>query len=396
MVKISVNTPNSSFVIKGRNGQPIAEVLLNNGLPPLSFVILADGNVISDTTQLRKSVDYQAFQIEGYDIELVRNLSPTSSSEGFYRNKLLNINSEGDIRAEEYTLGSEEFCNYIEQTLVETLENFDLITPNESVVIGLSGGVDSTALLTGLCNIKHKLPPFELIAVTIKEPWTEDAERAMNTAKTVAKEYDVAHHVIDSKKIRDRYNLIEPVSDSIQRVSESNFASETVAITDQIITRELEAVAKAQSASNILLAAHKADVVANHIDPLVGSRSSSFPRTKFGEFTHSYPSIFLSKKELSIYLQEAGEVTIKQQFREGWKAQPDDENLIYYISEMIQWYWPGIEYWIVGSGTEDDAKSKEFSYCKICGKLKEREVLSDNVERCKVCSIFSKLGLRSS
>ena len=76
-----------------------------------------------------------------------------------------------------------------------------MLDPQDKIIVGLSGGKDSTALLYNLIKIQEKSYNSEpLIAITIDEGIKDYRDNATKKAQEFCKEYNVEHHVISFKE----------------------------------------------------------------------------------------------------------------------------------------------------------------------------------------------------
>jgi len=56
----------------------------------------------------------------------------------------------------------------IQGKIRKTLDNYSMIQPGDKIAVGLSGGKDSTILLSALANLRRYYPiPFEVVAISI-------------------------------------------------------------------------------------------------------------------------------------------------------------------------------------------------------------------------------------
>lgn len=93
------------------------------------------------------------------------------------------------------------FTNSIEKNIYQTISKYKMLKPQDKIVVALSGGKDSIALLYNLIQIqkkKHRTEP--LIALTIDEGITDYREHSLKLASEFCKTHDVEHVVISSKE----------------------------------------------------------------------------------------------------------------------------------------------------------------------------------------------------
>jgi uncharacterized protein (TIGR00269 family) len=95
------------------------------------------------------------------------------------------------------------FKKSIETKVLKTIRKQKLITKGDKVLVGLSGGKDSVALLN-ILNILKEKGIIELEAVTIDEGIAGYREEGVRIAKDVARELNVKHHIVS---FEDKYSF---------------------------------------------------------------------------------------------------------------------------------------------------------------------------------------------
>lgn len=95
------------------------------------------------------------------------------------------------------------FKKSIEAKVLKTIKKQKLIDKGDKVLVGLSGGKDSVALLK-ILNILKEKRIIELEAVTIDEGISGYREEGVRIAKDVASELKIKHHIISFK---DKFNF---------------------------------------------------------------------------------------------------------------------------------------------------------------------------------------------
>lgn len=84
----------------------------------------------------------------------------------------------------------------LEKIVLKTIEKYNMLSSDDTVVIGLSGGADSVALLTVLCAVKNKYN-LRLHAAHINHMIRGDeAERDADYAKSIAEANGVEFHLL--------------------------------------------------------------------------------------------------------------------------------------------------------------------------------------------------------
>ncbi|NHJ49455.1 MAG: TIGR00269 family protein [Asgard group archaeon] len=118
-------------------------------------------------------------------------------------------------------LCKECYSNWIEDTVKKTISQKKMFERDDRIIIGLSGGKDSTVLLDILNKIEHKFPS-ELIAVCIDEGIDGYRDDGLPIAEMNAKQLDIEFHLFSFKEMFG-YSLDEIVQRS--RYLQKNFDS---------------------------------------------------------------------------------------------------------------------------------------------------------------------------
>jgi len=85
------------------------------------------------------------------------------------------------------------FLKSIEDKVKSTISRFKMLKEEDRIVVGVSGGKDSVALLYILSKIEKQFPKSEIIAVTIDEGIKGYREESLRIARKIAKNLDVEH-----------------------------------------------------------------------------------------------------------------------------------------------------------------------------------------------------------
>ena len=102
-----------------------------------------------------------------------------------------------------YSINGNPLCGYhysnqFEDTVKKTINKYNMIPPGSRIAVGLSGGKDSTVLLSVLSKLDLDV---ELIAITIDEGIHGYRQSTIDSAKDLAKKIGIDHHIISFKDI---------------------------------------------------------------------------------------------------------------------------------------------------------------------------------------------------
>jgi len=93
------------------------------------------------------------------------------------------------------------FTNSIEKNIYQTISKYKMLKPQDKIIVALSGGKDSIALLYNLIQIQNKKHRSEpLIALTINEGIKDYREHGLKIARKFCRLHDIEHVVISSKE----------------------------------------------------------------------------------------------------------------------------------------------------------------------------------------------------
>ncbi|MFX0026369.1 MAG: ATP-binding protein [Candidatus Hermodarchaeota archaeon] len=93
------------------------------------------------------------------------------------------------------------FAKNIEMIIAQTISEFNMIKSGDRIIVGLSGGKDSIALLYNLKKIKEESnKSISLIALSIDEGIRDYRPKSIETAKNFCEEYKIKHKIISFKE----------------------------------------------------------------------------------------------------------------------------------------------------------------------------------------------------
>ena len=110
---------------------------------------------------------------------------------------------------------NECFIRSIERIINRTISKYNMLNPNDLIVVGLSGGKDSLALLYNLFGIQQEtFNSKKLIALSINEGIGKYRDESINVAAKFCKNHNIEHHIV-SFKDEFGYSLNEIVNHMI-------------------------------------------------------------------------------------------------------------------------------------------------------------------------------------
>jgi tRNA(Ile)-lysidine synthase TilS/MesJ len=380
-----------------RIGEPVGAALLRARIPPASVIVTADGTPVSADHRVATDRSYKARLLEGYDLDGIRSVFAPVSDDAAYVDRRLTFDEAGAIQssATERTLADHEAA--VEARLLDTIQHFDLVSEGETLVVGASGGLDSSALLRGMAAIWDDLPSADLTAVTVTDfiP-VEDARSPADTAEMV-ESLGFDHRFVDADAIARTYGLADSPTETLRTLAATDHATSLGSLAPNINQRMLEQVADDVGADAILTGAHTTELLGGILNEwFTGAtvRRQSIPAHSLGGLSYRYPLVFLSKRELYLYRYSKTGYTLRERTANPWDWLADEQSFHYYLADMLQTLWPGVEYWMVESHNERVAatESLQFGDCANCGKTKPAPDF-DSVGHCAVCSALDSVGL---
>ena len=195
--------------IEAQPGETIVQVLLSNFIPPASVLVTCEGVSIADTQRVEAESNYEASLIEGYDIGAIRRVLSylPDRREAVYLKRHLLFSSSGSLELEQQHLSNAELASLVERTVEETVSQFDLIQPSETITIGLSGGVDSSSLLMLLASLRQRRSSeFSLVAATFDD-FDSKRSSTFEHARQLAAQLGVEHHIVPAALAQSTFHL---------------------------------------------------------------------------------------------------------------------------------------------------------------------------------------------
>lgn len=377
------------------HGETISQALLRHFIPASSVIILCDNKLVPESSIIEDKLNYVAILIEGYDISSIRHFYTRVDADnqgGIYNKKHLDFNINGSVSIEGGAFSLDELGLYIENMVIDTIKHYSLINSGDGILVGLSGGVDSSALLMILTRIKERIPDFKLAAVTF-EDYDNQSSPTYQHAKNLASELGVEHHIASAGLAETVFNLNTPLNVILPKLMYTDMAHFAMYIDHHTTRRTLEVFAKQKGLNLIALGLHTTDLVAGLINAwMTGYQVGGIPLRKYSDFAYIYPLAFIQKKELHMYYYLHKKEYARHTYPNPWELNPKDRNFYYYLADQLQTYWPQLEVMLYSAHKQRRKFEIDYVYttCENCGA----EILNQGVhgKECDVCQLLRKAG----
>lgn len=385
-------------------GETAAQTLLRHGVPPTSVLIFRDdrGSVVADDTVLSADVFYTAQLIEAYDLATVRELyapeldepDQVPSDQRAFLKRRLAVTPSGSLAMERARLGRNDVARHVEETVHETIERFSLLGPDSSMVLGLSGGVDSGSLLMLLAGYRDQCThsPPTVRAATFRD-FDRQYSETFDFASELADRFRVEHYALDADSAERVFHLTRPVAQVLTRLMETEDAHLAMYVDHHTTRRVLEVFADETGTTNVALGLHTTDLLAGLMNSWsTGHDIGPAPERRVGEYRYILPLTFVPKRELHLYYTARAGHRPKQTSPNEWEFTPTDRNFYYFLADHLEWLWPGVSHWTITAHAAR-APAPLFQTCENCGaSVRMAADASSWSGLCDVCLLLDRHG----
>lgn len=387
------------------DGDSVAQALLRHGIPPTSVVVYrdADQTPVTDDSVVSSDTDYTARLIEGYDIEGIRRLydgelpnadEPLSAFEGLLKRRL-SVAPDGKLSMERARLNNSAGAHHVEETVVDTIDRFSLLPEGCTVVLGLSGGVDSGSLLMLLSSYRQRYPSMNIrIQAATFQDFDSRYSKTFSFASRLAERFDIEHTVVEADKAERVFNLARPIEQILLLLMESDDAHQAMYVDHHTTRRVLEVFADEVGSDTVALGLHTADLLAGLLNGWTsGYEVGPIPERQIGTYRYVLPLAFVPKRELHLYYANQLGHLPEQTTPNQWEFNPTDRNFYYYLADHMQWLWPGLQYWAFTAHNVQTSETVKFETCGNCGGAAREQPNSPLwSDLCDVCALLDKHG----
>lgn len=377
------------------DGETIGSVLIRNHIPISSVITTLDDMPVTEQCIINPQKEYIIKLIEGYDISsIINSIFDNDNSTSSYLKRRVLFDIDGTLLNEAAPMSCEEVSNMVEANIRFAIQNYDMIEENETVLVGLSGGVDSSSLLIALSKLSKEMN-FNVVAATF-EDFDSLSSPTFTNAKKLAEELGVKHTLIPSDTIEKAFHLIKPLRQILPEMMGTKYNHYAMYADHHTTRRALELHSEIIGADKIILGLHTTDLVAGLLNSYTtGYQMANMFKRQVGNYTYIYPLMFVPKKELHIYYYWHKNKYAVHSYPNAWEINPKDRNYYYYLADCMQDLFPGIENYLFEAHSRmiQRETGTHFTKCVNCGShILQQDFAPVNSELCDVCAAFKELG----
>jgi uncharacterized protein (TIGR00269 family) len=274
------------------------------------------------------------------------------------------------------------FKKSIEEKVIKTISKYNMLNYGEKILLMVSGGKDSLAMLRILNKIT-KEHASEIVVATIDEGIKEYRDDALEIVKNVCNELNLPHHIF---KFKDLFGY------TIDEIASLKKEYSTCSICGIFRRRAMDLIAQKLNIQVVATAHNLDDIIQTF---LINLLNNDLKRLKWNLPVHYETSIFpqrrikplaeIYEEELALYSflnNERFQKMACPYMHEGIRSQ------IREILNELEKNHPGIKYSLyhsaIGVSNSLAISKKEIKKCKICG-------ISTFSEKCSFCTILAEL-----
>lgn len=377
------------------HGETLENVLTRHHIPVSSVISTVEDEPVAESVLIRDERDYTVKLIEGYDIgTIISSVFPEEHVEANYVKNRVVFDLDGSLITEHVPMTCGEVVEMVEDNIRFAIQNYQLIEKGEKVLVGLSGGVDSSSLLIALTKLSKEMG-FTVIAATF-EDFDSLSSPTFTNAKNLAASLGVEHKLIPSDTIEKAFHLNKPLRLILPEMMGTEYNPYAMYTDHHTTRRALELFSDEIGADKIILGLHTTDLVAGLLNAYTtGYQMANMFKREVGRYTYIYPLMFVPKKELHIYFYYYKQKYAVHSYPNAWEINPKDRNYYYYLADQLQTIFPGLENYLFEAHSWQLKRQKglHFTQCKNCGShILQQEYVPVNDGCCDVCNILMDLG----
>jgi len=379
------------------SGKSILQVLSENRIPLNAAIAYVDGTPqTEDTLVLGDAADVVVEMVRGYDLLKVREIiatPPPTRPDAYYHKQYLDFSNDS-LRKLYIDFDRSQFIEYVDNTFEKTVRGQHLLEDGDDVLVGFSGGRDSTTMMLLFDRLPPSRAKVSIHAATLLGLPDWNDRLALSYTADIARSMGIDYFIIPEDEIRNVFNLRVSLEHALGSLLRGDKASYVIFIGHHVVRRMLETRAHELGIRKIILGLNAEDLLAGVLmSYTTGFMTPSLQHRPSGEFDYLYPLMFLTKKELTLYLEALYPQYVPQSQPSPFNRGPLSRSYYYALADYLQEIWPGIEHHMFEA------------YERICTKISPPEqvqcencqghiLVQDDTrpELCDACRIFKEHG----
>lgn len=385
--------------LPAETGQSLLDVLRLAGVPVNAVMTQVNGELASEDSVLLGADDVvEVFQARHYDMGVTRAPSERkyAAVNPVYTKSIL-FDDKGDLEVRREQFDRDSYPKFVESTFIESVKSGQTIRDGDRIVLGLSGGRDSIALLKLLEQTRDRLPDFSMTALTVTglPDWEESA--TYQAAVDACVRLGMEHVIATAEEVQDVFQLKVPFIDAMTAVVASDRSASIMVIAHQVLRRLIEIEAGKRDLHDIAWGFNADDLLASMVTFwMSGFRMGGLPIRQLGDFRYTFPLYRITKKELTLYLQLTEPDWNRQGAPGRFTTGPDERSMAYSIADHLLDLWPGADYYAFNAfaNMQNYMQPIVSEQCENCGGALMPQVGFPGPKNlCDVCDVFSRLEL---
>ena len=380
-------------------GQSLVDILRLAGVPLNAVMTQVNGELASEDSVLLGADDVvEVSQARHYDMGVTRAPSERkyAAVKPVYTKSIL-FDDKGDLEVRREQFDRDSYPKFVESVFIESVTSGQTIRDGDRIVLGLSGGRDSIALLKLLEQTRDRLPDFSMTALTVTglPDWEESA--TFRAAVDACRRLGIEHVIATAEEVQDVFQLKVPFIDAMTQVVASDRSASIMVIAHQVLRRLIEIEAGKRDLHDIAWGFNADDLLASMVTWwMSGFRMGGLPIRQLGDFRYTFPLYRITKKELTLYL----EITEPEWNRQGapgrFTTGPDERSMAYSIADHLLDLWPGADYYAFNAFANMQKYQTPIAseQCENCGGAFIPQIGYPGPKNlCDVCDVFSRMEL---
>lgn len=383
------------FTFDVPHGQKLAQALYSVKIPANAVIARKNNEIIAEEHVLEADDVITLEMNRGYDlVHTMLMETHVEKVENPIYTKKVNWFKNGSVFRIEKQFDNEKLIEYVEKGMCDTLINTGMIEEGDHIVLGFSGGRDSTSFLVARERILDKLPKHKITCVTLRGLPDWDDETTFGYVKELCEHFGLDHIVVEPDDIQKEFNLKAPISEVLDEMLRGPHAMHVIWIGHHMIRHMLRRAAERVGATKVALALNEEDCLANVLGTFTsGYLTGGMPVRRVGDLKYIYPLWIFPKKELNLYLYAAAPHLTKQGPPSRFNIGPALRHFYYAMTDYMQDIWPGIEHHFYHAYRKLQPMWEDritFKSCHNCGGSMMEQIGLETPDHCDVCQLFNE------